>query len=330
MSRATANLLLLLAALCWGSGNVAQKTILADIGPFTAIGFRCLLACLSIAPFCWWKERPKPPRVRAAPWELPVILALFAASVTLMQIGYGGTSVTNAGFLVNTTTVMTPIIAWALFRDLPNIMLAPAVVMTLIGIALLGGGEFTALTWGDYFSLAAAFAFSMWIVLLGRYVERTGRPLFVSVQQFAATGMVCMMIGLAVEPVSLAAVANAAPEILYLAIVSTAIPYALQAIAQQYTSSSIAAVLMSAEALFGAIAAQLLLGEFLTPVAMLGAALLMAGILVVQAPVPRLPQRRVIRPQPRLVTVAVHGKGGGNQLLPLTPAVSSPSPKQNK
>jgi drug/metabolite transporter (DMT)-like permease len=282
MSPARANMLLMFAAFCWGSGNVAQKTILDDLGPVTAIGLRCLLAALVILPFCEWKqaERPKaPPPPR---WMLSAVLLFFMLSVLSMQIGYGGTSVTNAGFLVNTTTVMTPVFAWLLYRETPPVLLVPAIALTLGGIVLLGGGEWTTLNWGDMFCLAAAVFFAIWIVLLGRYVTRTGRPMRVSMLQFASTGAVCTAIGLSIETIGAGAMMRALPELLYLAIISTLVPYAIQAKAQQFTSASVAAVIMSAEALFGALGGAILLGERLSAMGALGCLLIIAGIIVIQ------------------------------------------------
>ena len=43
--------MLLCAGLFWGSGNVANKTVPDHIGPFSALGYRCALTILVIAPF---------------------------------------------------------------------------------------------------------------------------------------------------------------------------------------------------------------------------------------------------------------------------------------
>lgn len=53
-------LMLLLAAFFWGSGNVANKTVLTDIDPWTAVVLRCLVAVLVLAPFCVRELRATP------------------------------------------------------------------------------------------------------------------------------------------------------------------------------------------------------------------------------------------------------------------------------
>ncbi|TIM17170.1 MAG: EamA/RhaT family transporter, partial [Mesorhizobium sp.] len=49
--------------------------------------------------------------------SLARVSVLFAIAIVLQQIGYLGTSVTNASFLVSTATVMTPFAAWLLIGE---------------------------------------------------------------------------------------------------------------------------------------------------------------------------------------------------------------------
>ncbi|WP_394295242.1 EamA family transporter [Rhodobacter ferrooxidans] len=50
MSRRHANLLLIDASLLWGFGNVAQKTELVHLDPFSAVGLRCLIGGILVLP----------------------------------------------------------------------------------------------------------------------------------------------------------------------------------------------------------------------------------------------------------------------------------------
>ena len=156
MGRAQANGLLMLVAFLWGAGNVAQKTVLEDVGPFTAIGLRCLIAALVLAPFFAHTEtNPMKGKLRSA---LKVI-ATFAVAVTLYQMAAGLTSVTNAGFLVNIGIVITPIVAWALLRQKPSVLVWPAACLTLIGAYLMSGGMHSQFNLGDKLAVASAVFF---------------------------------------------------------------------------------------------------------------------------------------------------------------------------
>jgi len=87
---------------------------------------------------------------------------------------------------------------------------------------------------------------------------------------------------LAVEPIGVDRLIAALPELLALGVLSTGVAYALQAIAQQFTSPSDAAVLTSAESVFGALGGMFLLAERPTLATALGAALIVLAILAIQ------------------------------------------------
>lgn len=132
MSRSVANLLLLVAAALWGFGNIAQKTVLEHLDPFSADGLRCLVGGLLILPLL---------RLDRGGWEVPGfsasayrVAALLAIALSLQQAAYLPTSVTNAGFLVNTATVITPILAWVFFQERTSLRVWGAAGVTMIGI----------------------------------------------------------------------------------------------------------------------------------------------------------------------------------------------------
>ncbi len=291
MSRKSANFLLLIAALLWGIGNVAQQTILEDIGPFTAVGLRCLVAALVVLPFTLRKV-PTPAKLDNAGKKLALkTITLFAISVTLLQIGFGLTTVTNAGFLVNTVAVITPLVAFFVMRQKISTMVWPAAFIILLGAGLMSSTSAVAYGLGDILCLAAAVSYSFWMIYLGQFVIRYGHALRLTFTQFTVAGLACLSIGMGFEPISAAGLQNALPELLLLGVFSTGFGYLLQAVAQQDTSASEAAIITSAEAVFGAIGGYLVLGETLNLHGALGAALIFGGILLVQ-----LPQK----PAPRL------------------------------
>lgn len=115
MSRVQANLLLLVAALLWGLGNVAQKTVLDHLDPFSAVGLRCLIGGMVLLPLMRL-DRHGPLATGYWPSALRVA-AIFSLALLVQQAAYLSTSVTNAGFLVNTATVITPILAWVVLRE---------------------------------------------------------------------------------------------------------------------------------------------------------------------------------------------------------------------
>jgi drug/metabolite transporter (DMT)-like permease len=299
MSRFSANSLLLLAALVWGSALVAQATAMDHLGPLTFTGLRFLIAAAVVLPFALAEGKRARKRggaggvlTRGHYARFMLLGVVFFFGITVQQYGLLSTSVTNAGFLTAIYVVMTPIIAYLAFAERPHPVVWPASLTTLGGIWLLGGGSLASLGAGDLLMVVCAVFWAMHVCLIGRFAADSGRPFALSSCQFAVVGVIGLLPGLILEPVSLATLAGAAPELLYTGVISGGIGFTLQAVGQRWTRSADAAILLSSEALFAAVFAALLLGERLTPAGLTGCLLIFAAILAVQlAPVIRL--RRV-------------------------------------
>jgi uncharacterized membrane protein len=137
-SQKVAVLMLLTAAFFWGSGNVANKTVLQDMDPVAAVVARNLVAAAALLPFAL---RDIIKVTSRAAWIKSAFLpsALFAGAVMTQQWGYQTASVTNASFLVNVACVLTPLIAFLLLRENLGPNIAVAAILTLIGAFLLSG-----------------------------------------------------------------------------------------------------------------------------------------------------------------------------------------------
>jgi drug/metabolite transporter (DMT)-like permease len=220
-------------------------------------------------------------------------------AVTLMQFGYGHTSVTNAGFLVNTSAVLTPALAWLLFRQRLPAWTWPAGTLTVLGAFLMSGGTLDGIGLGDALCLLSATAFGLWTLLLGRHVMRHRCPHVITAMQLTVCGIVTLSLGAIVYGVpSFASMLAAWPEILVMGVISKALAYVLNAMAQQHISASCASVIVSSEAVFGATLASLLLGEHLDATRAVGACLVLAGVVLVALKATPVPQGEGMRPSP--------------------------------
>jgi drug/metabolite transporter (DMT)-like permease len=274
--------LLLLASFIWGFSNVSQQNILQFLGPVTTVGFRCLLASIVVLPFVW-NSKTSITRIRRSGKLLAVVTAVcFGLGVCLAQIGIGYTTVINTSFFINTWTVITPICVWILQRVKPAKFTLPAAGITLAGTFLMAGGTLDALTIGDVLCLLAAFVYSIWAVCLTEFVRKFEGALLISLFQFLVTGVLCLILGLMTEPFNWQIVPNAIPDLLILGVLSTGFGYVLQAVAQTKVSASVSAVILSMEAIFGAMGGILFLGENFTTLSFLGAALIFGGVVLVQ------------------------------------------------
>lgn len=286
MSRSVANTLMLLVALIWGTTFVAQQLGMAHVGPLTYTGVRFLLGALFVLPLAvreYGRLQARGVRLERADWfawcGLGVLLFLGAV---FQQIGIMGTTVSNAGFLTALYVPMVPILAWLIDRHAPHPAVWPATIGSFIGTFMLSGGRFDALTVGDYWVIASTLFWAAHVFWVGRVAAHRGAPIMVAVTQFVVSGVLSMLVALAIEDIELAGLVEAAPAILYGGLLSVGVAFTVQVIAQRHTPATDAAILLSSEILFAALAGALYLGERLTPLQLAGGGIIFVCILGVQ------------------------------------------------
>ncbi len=294
MSRTSANALLLLAGAIWGMGFVAQQTAMENLGPFAFIALRFLVASMVVLPFVWREcKRPKQPLPDLLPIHfvqfITIGLCLFAG-MAAQQVGLLTITVTNSGFLTGLYVVFTPFLAVMLFRQWPHPIVWPATLIAMAGIFLLSGGDLSNLQPGDLLTVFSAACWAMQVVLIGRFIGRTNRPLTLSLVQFMVTCALAAIVSALVETTSLDAIKAAAFEILYTGIFATGIAFSLQVIGQRYTTAPQAAIFLSSESLFAALFGAIVLGERIGLIGLSGCALIFAAMLLVEL-VPELRKR---------------------------------------
>ena len=290
MSRLRADLLLLFAAAIWGLAFVFQKTAMGSLGPLTFIAARGLIAALALAPLAIVEHQ----RARAAGGSadhlfLPAGLVraavvaglVFAMAAALQQAGLITATASNAGFLTALYVVLTPPIAWLLRGAQPSRVILPAVALSALGTWMLGGGAIGAFSSGDLLVALCAVFWALHVVL-SEGGSAFDRPILFTALQFLTVGTVAAFGAAAFEAVTIAALRAAAGEILYVGLLSSALTFTILTAALKYAPSSEAAVIVSTESLFAALAGALLLGERLSALAWAGAVLIMAAVILVQ------------------------------------------------
>jgi len=100
--------------------------------------------------------------------------------------------------------------------------------------------------------------------------------------QFAVCSLLSLGVAVATEPIVLAGLSAAAVPILYGGLMSVGVAYTLQVVAQRDANPAHAAIILSLEAVFAAVAVYFLLGEVLAVRELIGCALMLGGMLVSQ------------------------------------------------
>ena len=100
--------------------------------------------------------------------------------------------------------------------------------------------------------------------------------------QFLVCGLCGTMLGMMIEQPQLIDVQRGLFGILYAGLLSTGVGFTLQVVGQRFTHEADAAIILSSETVFAALAGFVYLGERLSRVELLGASLIFIGIIAVQ------------------------------------------------
>jgi drug/metabolite transporter (DMT)-like permease len=300
MSRLRANGLLLLAALIWGSAFVGQVQGMAGVGPLTFTSLRFVLGALVVAPLAWreWhglRTAGQPPGRAHSAW-ITLLGSLLCIGVVMQQIGLMGTSVTHAGFLTALYVPLVPLLAWLFQRQVPHWTVGMAMLGCLAGTWLLtGAGALPTLSTGDAWVLASALPWSVHVLLIGQVANRLQGAYLLACGQFVVCALVSGVLGLATEPISAEGLRLAAGAIAYTGILSVGVGFTLQVVGQRHAPPADAAIILSSETVFAALFGALLMGDRLTSAGLVGCAMILGGILLVQA-MPLLRSRAAVAP----------------------------------
>lgn len=286
MSRGAANALLLVVSLIWGTTFVAQQLGMADVGPLMYTGVRFMIGALVILPLAL-REYARLAERGIKPDAIDLLAAsglglLLTIGVVCQQIGIVSTTVSNAGFLTALYAPLVPLLGWLVDGVPPARVLWPAAIGCFVGTFLLGGGTFSGFNDGDLWIIASTAFWAAHVLWVGRVASRKHNPVSVAFIQFVVCGLLSTGIGLTTETTTLTGLWNAMPAILYGGLLSVGIGYTLQVVAQRHTSPTEAAILLSAEILFAALAGALYLGERLTLTQLAGGLLIFLCIVGVQ------------------------------------------------
>ena len=276
--RIVADLILLTAAIIWGGGFVAQRAASFHLGYFAFNAIRFLLAGLTLLPFVL--KRFSGARKNLG-WILLAGFLLFAGS-GLQQAGLETTTAGAAGFITGIYVVLVPILLSLFWKKRSSPVIWVAAVAALAGTySLSTGGSGLNPSTGDLIVLAGSLLWALHVIVVGMAVHKLDVFAF-SVGQFIVCGTLHLGMSLLVEPPTLAAMQASWLALVYAGFGSVALGFTLQAVGQRNAPAADAALILSLEAVFAALAGVFFLGEYLNRVQLLGCGIIMAAIITAQ------------------------------------------------
>lgn len=278
-----ADLMLILVTLCWGVSYYLMDICLNEMGALNLNAFRFLTAFVVAALIAF-------PRIKNVNRETLKYSLFVAMSLVFVYIGatFGVkyTSLSNSGFLCALTVVFTPVLAFFVKKQKPDRKLCIVVMMCLVGIALMTLNEQLRMASGDILCLMCAFAYAVDLLITETAVAKDDVDAFqLGVFQLGFTGIFMLILSFIFEEPVFPASGACWGSALFLAVFCTGVAFIVQAVAQQYTTASHVGVIFTLEPVFSGIVAFIFAGEILLPRAYVGAALMLAGLLLMEVDV---------------------------------------------
>ena len=284
MNQIQANLILLLTALIWGFGFVAQRMGMDHLGPYAFNVCRFLVGALSLLPllFFFRQKESGPTELNPSFWKFSILagFALFGGA-TLQQVGIQYTTVGKAGFITGLYVVIVPILGLFL-RQKIGMWTVIGCTLAVLGLYFLSIKEDFSMGWGETMVLIGAFFWAVHVQVIGTANKRNLNPIKLALVQYLVCAALNLLLSLVFETFHLDQVILASGAILYAGIVSVGIAFTLQVIAQKKVEPSRAGIILNLEAVFAVLAGWLFFTELLTMKEWLGCGLMFLGMILSQ------------------------------------------------
>lgn len=287
-SRRASEILLALVIIARATGYLFSKLGMAGLGIFNLLALRFLLAFgLLAAVFA-----PRLRRIDRRSLRAGLIMGgMYFLVMTAELSGLKRTASSTVSFLENTAIVLVPLFAAVVYRRAPGgkALLCAAVTLAGVGFLTLGGGvRFGA---GEAFSLLAASLYAGAILTTDRLTHKgDADALAAGIVQVATIGVLSLAASLIVETPRLPQSGTEWVSVLALAVVCSGFGFTLQPVAQAGTTAERAGMFCALNPLVASVLGVVFLHEQIGLQGLVGAALILSGILLSYAKFPeRLP-----------------------------------------
>ena len=260
-----ASLALFAAAFIWGTSFVIMKDVSDRLPPSLVLAIRFTIACLvlSLISVKRFKKLDK-----SYIFSGILIGAMLFSAYLVQTYGLIGTTPGKNAFLTASYCIITPFLFWAVSKRRPDRYHILSAFVCLFGILLISvdfsSEKLLSVALGDVLTLICGFFYAAHIVAIATTANDKD-PMLITILQFGVAAVLSWLIygGLSLfghASVSLegADIGGLAVQLLYLACACTAATLFLQNFGQKYAHPTGAAVILTFEAVFGALFSLLL------------------------------------------------------------------------
>ena len=285
MSAFKVNSLLLLVAAIWGFGFVPQKLGMEYVGPAAFNALRFILGALTLMPLILYLRRKQGDRFKRKYDRNTLVLgavlgALLFFGALMQQNALLHTSVSNVAFITGLYVILVPAIGFWLGTRYALVVWCGGFI-AIVGLYLMTGGGQSVSFKGDVIALIGALAWAVHIMVLSRKAGNH-QQVVLAAYQFLFCAIFSLIYALVAEDVLLPKSLQGLMWPLINGVVVVGVAYTIQVLVMDKAEPFQAALILSLEAVFGALAGIWIFGESFTIVALVGATLMLIGCVMAQ------------------------------------------------
>jgi drug/metabolite transporter (DMT)-like permease len=270
-----AELSLLLLAFFWGVTFPLVKIALNFCSPFLFLAIRFALATLIIWPF--YSKRIS--FTDKATLRAGIILGIFLfLGFAFQTVGLKYTAASKSAFITGLFVIMVPPMSVLLVKEKPKIFSLIGVLLAISGLWLMTRPKGSEFNLGDLLTLFCAISFSFHVIFVQIYAKEFPFEKLVFVQ-LLTTALLSIPSMFLLETMKFVYNHNLLSAILVTALFATALGITVQNRMQKDTTATKASVIYTMEPVFAGVFSYLILGEVLGSVGMVGAGLILSGML---------------------------------------------------
>ncbi|MEI7884388.1 MAG: DMT family transporter [Clostridia bacterium] len=294
MKRLQGSLILSITAIIWGTSFVLQKIGMNYMEPFTYGAARFLIGGVILLPIILLfsvlaKKRAKN-QARAKLKSKKQTKDLYFGGIlcgcalflgaSSQQWGITTTTAGKAGFITALYIVLVPLFGIFMKKRI-SLLTGLGVGLAVIGLYLLMVKEGFMVQVGDAFVLFGTVFWALHIVVVDIFAEKTD-GLKLSFIQFITAGLLSTFAAIVFEHPKVEMLVSSAILIIFTAGVIVGVAYTLQVIGQKYTSPTVAAIILSLEAVFAVISGAVFLGEAMSTRELIGCLFMFVAVIITQ------------------------------------------------
>ncbi|MBU4174896.1 MAG: DMT family transporter [Actinobacteria bacterium] len=273
-----AEAMLVAVTAVWGLTFSLVKESLNEISPFVFMSFRFWLAFVLVALFCVGRMHKVDRGLLKAGFLLGLLLFIAYAFQTF---GLKYTSAGNAGFITGLFVVFVPVLSALMLGQRPDKASTVAIIVAVVGLGFLSLQSGLRVNGGDLMVLACAFALSLHIIYMDRYVKEYDLMLL-TLLQMGVLALGNTAAGLVFEGFAWPGGRLVWTTIIVCGVFASAIAFYVQGYAQRVLSPIRTSMVLIMEPVFSVLFGIILLGETLTWRGWLGCGLILSGMVLTE------------------------------------------------